>query len=68
MSNAPLHLYVNIPGHTPCFGTVTAALDSIQTDAEQEKTYPAPVSDLSPAILHIGSALTGKNSSSRART
>lgn len=55
MSTAPLHLYVNMPGHTPCFATVTAALDSIQTDAEQEKKYAAPVSSLPPAILHIGS-------------
>lgn len=55
MKNTTLHLYVNMPGHTPCFGTVTAALNSLQTDTGQEKKYPAPVSGLPPVILHIGS-------------
>ena len=55
MSTAPLHLYVNIPGHTLCFATITAALDSLPPAAGQEKKYPAPISALPPAILHIGS-------------
>lgn len=55
MKNKGLHLYVNIPGQTPCFPTLTAALNSIPSAEEQEKRYPAPFSDLPPVTIHIGS-------------
>ncbi|MCM1057553.1 MAG: pectinesterase family protein [Firmicutes bacterium] len=53
MNRETIHLYVNMPGHTPCFSTIAAALESIQVQ-EQEKTYPAPHSDIAPAVIHIG--------------
>lgn len=53
MDKQTLHLYVNMPGHTPCFDTVAAALENIQA-REPEKTYPAPFSDIAPAVIHIG--------------
>lgn len=53
MNKEIIHLYVNMLGVTPCFPTVTAALESIQTQ-EPEKTYPAPFSDVAPAVIHIG--------------
>ena len=87
--------YVNMPGHTPCYTSVTAALTALeqspqaeqpsQTEqspqarqssqvkpplqAEQplqteqlpqaatEKTYPALISHLPPAVLHIGKGI-----------
>lgn len=53
-----LHLYVNMPEHTPCFPTVAAALESPDlhegTEKEPDKSYPAPHSDLVPAVIHIG--------------
>lgn len=48
-----LHLYVNMPGCVPSFSTVTDALESIQAQ-EPEKHYPAPLSDITPAVVHIG--------------
>lgn len=59
LNGETIHLYVNLPGHTPCFPTVADALESIQSPEgmqaqEPEKACPAPVSDLAPAIVHIG--------------
>ncbi len=51
------HLYVNMAGQTPCFASITAALNSIPPTKEQEKRYPAPFSDLPPVTLHIGSGV-----------
>lgn len=56
MNKEIVHLYVNMPGYTPGFTTVTAALESIQMQ-EPKKTYPAPFSDIAPAIIHIGSGI-----------
>ncbi|MDE5590529.1 MAG: pectin methylesterase [Acetatifactor sp.] len=53
MNKEIIHLYVNMPGYTPGFPTVAAALESIQMQ-EPEKTYPAPFSDAAPAVIHIG--------------
>ncbi|MDE6638956.1 MAG: pectin methylesterase [Acetatifactor sp.] len=53
MNKEIIHLYVNMPGYTPGFSTVAAALESIQMQ-EPEKTYPAPFSDAAPAVIHIG--------------
>lgn len=53
MSKEMIHLYVNMSGHAPCFPTVASALESIQMQ-EPEKTYPAPFSDIAPAVIHIG--------------
>ncbi len=53
MNREIIHLYVNMPGCTPDFPTVTAALESIQMQ-ETQKTYPAPFSDITPAVVHIG--------------
>lgn len=53
MNKEIIHLYVNMLGYTPCFPTVTAALEGIQMQ-EPEKTYPAPFSDVAPAVVHIG--------------
>ncbi len=95
MKQTAIHLYVNMPGHTPCYTSVTAALTALeqspqaeqpsQTEqspqarqssqvkpplqAEQplqteqlpqaaaEKTYPALISHLPPAVLHIGKGI-----------
>ena len=53
MNKEIIHLYVNMPGYTPGFPTVAAALENIQMQ-EPEKTYPAPFSDAAPAVIHIG--------------
>lgn len=51
-----IHLYVNLPDHAPCFGTVQAALESLRAVEypEEKKAYPAPFSDIAPAVIHIG--------------
>lgn len=46
-------LYVNIPGCSPCFDRVQDALKSLPC-REPEKKYPAPPSDIPPAVIHIG--------------
>ena len=56
MKKEVIHLYVNMPGHTPCFDTLEAALNSIAYE-ESEKTYPAAFSDVAPAVLHIGKGI-----------
>ena len=48
-----IHLYVNMPGKVPCFSTIKEALDSLPIQPE-EAVYPAPVSALAPACIHIG--------------
>lgn len=53
MNKEIIHLYVNMPGYTPGFPTVAAALESIQVQ-EPKKTYPAPFSDAVSAVIHIG--------------
>ena len=60
MENSTQHLYVNMPGHTPCFVTIKEALDSVSWDPERqegEKRYPAPHVSISPVIIHIGSGV-----------
>ncbi len=62
MNNETQHIYVNIPGHTPCFDTVAAALESlscpgsIATEGATRgaKAFPAPRPDIPPVIIHIG--------------
>lgn len=68
MNTQTIHLYINIPGHTPCFNTITAALQSLESvDAveasrenqnppagEPAKAYPAPHSPVTPAVIHVG--------------
>lgn len=56
MKKETIHKYINISGHTPCYGTITAALAGLE-EAEAEKTYPAAFSDLPPVVLHIGSGV-----------
>ena len=67
MNNTIQHLYVNMPGHTPCFDTITQALESLSSPAAgaaedmtenaspEAKSFPAPEPDVPPVILHIGS-------------
>lgn len=47
------HLYINLPGTSPCFSTIQEALDSIPYEAENA-VYPAPKAEIAPVILHIG--------------
>lgn len=66
MNPKTIHLYVNTPGSAPCFDTVAAALISLenkegahshqhmQNMRAPEKTYPAPLSPVTPAVIHIG--------------
>jgi len=56
MNRQTIHLYVNTPGHTPDFDTVQAALESLRATegTEEKKAYPAPFSDIAPAVIHIG--------------
>lgn len=54
MKAEAIHLYVNMPGSHPCYNTISEALASLGDSGETEKTYPAPVSGLPPAVLHIG--------------
>ena len=57
-----IHIYVNVPECSPNFSTVGDALDSICHDTasgdslynEEEKSFPAEISDLEPVIIHIG--------------
>lgn len=56
MKNETIHLYVNMPGYNPCYDTISAALAELAF-AEPEKTYPAPVTDLPSAVLHIGAGV-----------
>ena len=53
MKQEAIHRYINMPGHTPCYDTITAALTGLE-EAEPEKSYPAAFSDLPPVVLHIG--------------
>lgn len=55
-NTACIHLYVNMPGHTPHFSTVTGALESLP-QAAREKTYPAPALTLPSVTIHIGSGI-----------
>lgn len=51
------HIYVNMPGNTPCYDTVSQALEHLShADGalSQEKVFPAPAPTLPPVILHIG--------------
>lgn len=57
MKNKTIHLYVNMPEFSPCYDTISEALTALGDGGEAEKTYPAPVSDLPPAILHIGAGV-----------
>lgn len=56
------HIYVNMPGHAPCFDTVAQALESLDRPGEAEsKSFPAPLSDLPPVTLHIGAGVYREN-------
>ncbi len=60
MNNESQHIYVNMPGHTPCFDTITQALEHLSLPAERtekEKSFPAPESDVTPVVLHIGKGI-----------
>lgn len=51
------HIYVNMPGHSPCFDSVSRALEHLSLSdgaPSREKVFPAPVSTLPPAVIHIG--------------
>lgn len=50
------HIFVNMPGHVPCFDTLEAALNSVAYE-EPEKTYPAPFSHITPVTVHIGKGI-----------
>ena len=52
-ANNELHIYVNLPEHSPNFTSVTAALDSIPYEV-REKEFPAPTADIPPVTIHIG--------------
>lgn len=54
MSNTELHIYVNMPEYSPNYPTITEALESLSYEAVSEKTFPAPIDDIPPAIIHIG--------------
>ena len=43
------HLYVNVPGKTPLFSSVSAALDSVAFEAE-DASYPAPLREDAQAL------------------
>lgn len=51
------HLYVNIPGKSPLFSTITEALESVPYGAPEEKTFPAEKENISPVIIHIGNGI-----------
>lgn len=53
MNSETLHLYVNLPEHTPCFPTIQQALDSVPYESG-EAVYPAPREDIAPVVIHIG--------------
>ncbi len=53
MNQTTIHLYVNMPQHSPNFRTVSEALESIPCETT-EKIFPAPKLDLAPAVIHIG--------------
>lgn len=56
MSNTEQHIYVNQQAHAPNYSSITAALNSLGHVPVFgcEKTYPAPVEELPPVIIHIG--------------
>ena len=54
MANTELHIYVNMTGNTPNYPTITEALESLHYKSDCEKQFPAPVTDLPAAIIHIG--------------
>lgn len=49
-----IHLYVNMPGHSPCFCTIADALSSLPAETPAEKQFPAPSEEITPVIIHIG--------------
>lgn len=52
-NNAALHLYVNYPGKEPVYNTITEALSSLPPVAKAEQSFPAPMEDITPVIIHI---------------
>ncbi len=54
MPRETLHLYVNTPGETPNYATITEALASLPYEAPPEKAFPAEDEDLPPVVVHIG--------------
>ncbi|MBE5884469.1 MAG: pectin methylesterase [Lachnospiraceae bacterium] len=57
MTNNELHLYVNLPGHTPHYNTITEALESLHYQAITEKSFPAPAEKLPTVTIHIGEGI-----------
>lgn len=59
------HIYVNMPGHDPCYGTIAEALEALCPGARETgdagaaaspeaKAFPAPQPKIPPAVIHIG--------------
>lgn len=66
MKNSELHLYVNMPWHTPNFSTVGEALAYgshkdqkalFSEDTSPEKSFPAPRENTADVIVHIGKGI-----------
>lgn len=57
MSDAAIHLYVNMPSHSPNYGTVGEALASLADYPVREKCFPAPADAITPAMIHIGEGI-----------
>lgn len=60
MNNETLHIYVNLPGKTPCFSTIQEALDSVACESAPA-AYPAPHEDIAPVVIHIGKGTYREN-------
>jgi len=56
MNQTTIHLYVNMPEHSPNFASVAEALESVPYEAA-EKVFPAPMPDLAPVCIHIGKGI-----------
>ena len=49
-----IHLYVNYPSHEDSFATIGEAIISLSENyLPQEAIYPAPIAEITPAIIHI---------------
>lgn len=49
----PLHLYVNYPGKEPVYATITEALAALPPINVAGQSFPAPMEDIAPVIIHI---------------
>ncbi|MBO4981393.1 MAG: pectin methylesterase [Lachnospiraceae bacterium] len=70
MSEQTIHVYVNIPGQSPCFSTIAEALRSVEGGESgageydvlkelptPDKHFPEEVSDIPPVVIHIGEGI-----------